>query len=124
MLSKNQVVAVRKAIEASYIGICTVTEYREKLRENKSTGFGEEVVLLNQPCRLSFERIVSANPGQVVTELAQGVKVLIAPDINIKPGSKLTITQNGAITEYRNSGEAAMYATHQEVMLDLFERWA
>ena len=124
MLSQNQVVAVRKAIESTYIGTCTVTEYAKKQRENKTTGFEEEIVLQNQPCRLSFERITSTNSGQVAAELTQSTKILISPEIHIKPGSKLTITQNEITTEYKNSGEPAIYATHQEVILELFKGWA
>lgn len=124
MLSAYQVVAVRKAIELTYTGTCTITEYRKMQRENKTTGFEEEIVLENQPCKLSFERITSANPGQVAAAITQTAKVLIAPEITIKPGSKLTIIQNGVTTEYKNSGEPAIYATHQEVILVLFEDWA
>ena len=124
MLSQNQVVAARRAIELTYTGTCIVIEYRKKPRENKSTGFEEEIVLENQPCRLSFERILSTNQGQAAANLTQSAKLFISPEIHIKPGSKLTVAQNGVVTDYKNSGEPALYATHQEVMLELFKGWA
>nr|WP_308742099.1 hypothetical protein [uncultured Anaerocolumna sp.] len=124
MLSKNQMVAVRKAIESMYIGTCTITEHQKVKKENKSTGFQDVVVLENQPCKLSFEKITNTNPTETAALLVQTAKVLIAPEIQIKPGSKLTITQNGVTTEFKNSGEPAMFGTHQEIILELFKGWS
>jgi hypothetical protein len=42
----------------------------------------------------------------------------------VKPGSKLTITQNDMTTEYQSSGKPAFYSTHQEIVLELFKGWA
>lgn len=124
MLSKNQVVAARKAIEKMYIGTCTITEYQKVTKENKSTGFQEVIVLENQPCKLSFERITTTNQTETAAALIQITKVFIAPEIVVKPGSKLTITQNGVTTEFKNSGEPGMFGTHQEIILDLFKGWS
>lgn len=124
MLSKNQMVAVRKAIESMYIGTCKITEHQKVKKENKSTGFQDVVVLENQPCKLSFEKITNTNPTETAALLVQTAKVLIAPEIQIKPGSKLTITQNGVTTEFKNSGEPAMFGTHQEIILELFKGWS
>ena len=54
----------------------------------------------------------------------QTIKLYIYPDINIKNGSKIIVTQNGKKQEYKNSGEPARYETHQEIMLELFKGWA
>lgn len=116
--------SARKAIESMYIGRCSITEYRKIKQENKATGFEEVVVLENQPCRLSFESISSTKPTESVALLPQTAKVFIAPDIPIKPGSKLIIKQNGITTAYKSSGEPARYSTHQEMMLTLFDGWA
>lgn len=124
MLSENQVVAVRKAIEMTYTGKCTITEKKKVNKANKSTGFEDDIVLENQPCKLSFEKITNNNPNEAAAMVVQTAKVLIAPEIKIKPGSKLTITQNGVTTEYSNSGEPAIYNTHQEVILELFKGWS
>ena len=124
MLSENQVVAVRTAIEMMYQGTCTVTEHQKVKKENKTTGFQDVIVLENQPCKLSFSNITSTNQTETAALVAQTAKVLIAPEIQIKPGSKLTITQNGVTTEYENSGEPALFNTHQEISLVLFKGWA
>lgn len=124
MLSQAIVVKTRKAIESLYDGRCTISEYRKSKRENGSTGFSETIVHEGISCRLSFKTLNSANPGASATAVTQTVKVFLAPEINVKPGSKLTITQNGVATAYKASGEPAIYSTHQEIILDLFEGWA
>lgn len=124
MLSKNQMVAVRKAIEGMYIGTCTITEHQKVKKENKSTGFQDVIVLENQPCKLSFEKITNTSQTETAALVVQIAKVLIAPEIQIKPGSKLTITQNNVTTEFKNSGEPAMFGSHQEIILELFKGWS
>ena len=115
---------VRKAIEKMYIGTCTITEHQKVKKENKTTGFQDVIVLENQPCKLSFSSITSTSQTETAAMVVQTAKVLIAPEIQIKPGSKLTITQNGVTTEYENSGEPALFNTHQEISLVLFKGWA
>lgn len=124
MLSKNQVVVVRKAIEISYIGTCTITEHQKVKKENKSTGFSDVVVLENQPCKLSYEKVTNNNQTESAAALIQTAKLFIAPEIQVKPGSKLTITQNGRTIDFKNSGEPAIYQTHQEIVLELFKGWS
>jgi hypothetical protein len=80
--------------------------------------------LTDQACKLSFEKVTNNNQGETAAMLVQTAKVLIAPEIQIKPGSKFTITQNGITTEYKSSGEPARYATHQEIVLELFKGWS
>ena len=115
----------RKAIESLYFGTCTITEYQKVKRENKTTAFAEVVVLENQPCRISFNTINSTtSTGTGASALVQVVKLHIAPEINIKPGSKITVTQNNVTSEYKNSGEPAYYLTHQEISLEFFDGFA
>lgn len=124
MLSENQVVVVRKAIEMTYDGKCTITEHQKVQKPSKSTGFQDVIVLTDQPCKLSFSKITNTSQGETAAMVIQTAKVLLAPEIQIKTGSKLTITQNGVTTEYKSSGEPARYATHQEIVLELFKGWS
>lgn len=80
------------------------------------------VVLENQPCKLSFETITTAIQTEAAATISQAVKLFVSPDITIKPGSMLTIAQNGVTTEYTSSGVPAVYPTHQEIMLELSDR--
>lgn len=117
--------AARKAIESTYFGLVIVSEY-QKVKDPVTalTSYKEVVVLENQPCKLSFESITTAVQAEAATTISQASKLFISPDITIKPGSKLTVTQTGVTTAYTGSGVPAVYPTHQEIMLELFESWA
>lgn len=113
---------VRKALESTYEGRSTVVEYQKVKDEWGMTNFQEVTVLEDQPCKLSFETLTSTS-GDPVATVTQGVKLFLSSDVVIKAGSKIIVTQNGRTTEYSNSGVPAVYSTHQEIMLTLFENW-
>lgn len=116
--------AARKAIESTYDGVTVVEEYQQVKDEvTKLTSNEIVVVLENQPCRLSFEKLQIANQTESAAEVTQTTKLFIAPDVVIKPGSKITVTQAGRTAEYTYSGVPAVYDTHQEIILDLFTDW-
>ncbi|MFL8713123.1 hypothetical protein Q3304_20310 [Clostridioides sp. GD02377] len=112
----------RKAIEMLYRDKCTIVEYQPiKDPITKRTNNKEVVALENQPCKLSYKNIASATDGKVA-KLTQTIKLFISPNISIKAGSKLIITnQNNVTKEYIRSGESAIYPNHQEVVLELLE---
>lgn len=112
----------RKAIEILYRDKCTIVEYQPiKDPVSKRTSNKEVVILENQPCKISYKNIVSATEGKVA-KLEQTIKLFISPNISIKAGSKLIITnQNNVTKEYVRSGESAIYPNHQEVILELFK---
>lgn len=112
----------RKAIEDRYKGLCDILEKRKVKDEvTKATVLRDTVVLSNQPCRLSYSSFGTANQTDTISNIEQTIKVFIAPEIKIAPGSKLRITQNGITTDYISSGVPAVYETHQEVSLELEE---
>ena len=115
---------VRKVIESTYDGTCTVTEHVEYEKENSSTGFKDEIVLINEPCRLSFSSSQTAQQGEQAAAITQSIKLFIRPELTIKPGSKITVTQNGVTADYTRSGVPAVYPTHQEIALELWKRWS
>jgi len=117
--------AARKAIEGTYTGLLKVTEYKAvKDPVTKITRNQEVVVLENQPCKLSFETVTAAVQTETAAAISQAVKLFVSPDVTIKSGSMLTVAQNGVTTEYTSSGIPAVYPTHQEIMLELFSKWA
>ena len=110
----------RKAIESRYKGLCDILEKRKVKDEvTKATVLKDIAVLSNQPCRLSYSSSGAANQTDTVSNIEQTIKLFIAPEIKIAPGSKLRITQNGPTTDYISSGVPAVYETHQEVSLEL-----
>lgn len=118
-------IAAKKAIESTYDGVAVVEEYQKvKDAVTKLTNGKAVVVLEHQPCRLSFEKLQTANQTESAASVTQTTKLFISPDINIKPGSKITVTQAGKTTAYTYSGVPAIYDTHQEIVLDLFTNWS
>lgn len=119
----KMVIDMRKAIENKYIGVCTVVEYQSVIDDDMTTTEKELIVAENQPCRLSFKTVEKTVQSDTTNALTQSVKLFIAPELEIKPGSKIIVTQAGRTTEYRNSGQPAIYDTHQEIILELYKEW-
>lgn len=113
--------AVRAAIESRYDGKCIITE-RQKTTDPEThiTGFSE-VETGSFRCHLSYKSSPSGQNGQPA-ELKQTIKLFLAPEIRIKPGSKITVIQNGRQEEYQGSGVPDIYTNHQEIHLELFKR--
>lgn len=117
--------AARKALEAAYDGRCTVIEYREVEDEKTGLSQHEEVTVLEkQPCRLSFRSSRAADQTETAAAVSQEAKLFLAPETAIPAGSKIIVTQNGVTGGYHASGIPAIYATHQEIVLEAAERWA
>lgn len=117
--------AARQAQEASYEGLCTIIEYRD-VKDEKTKLSSEKAVVVaeNQPCKLSFEKLNAVVQTDTAAAMAQGTRLFLAPEITVNSGSKIVVIQNGVAEEYSASGKPAVYPTHQEIMLELFEGWA
>lgn len=117
--------AARQAQEATYDGICTITEYRDVMDKKTKLSHEEEVAVIESlPCKLSFEKLNTVIQTETSAAVAQGTKLFIAPEIMIKSNSKIIVTQNGVTEEYSASGKPAVYSTHQEIALELFRGWS
>ena len=113
---------VRMAIESMYEDKCTVVEHC-KTKEKGVVTYTDTTVLENQPCKLSFETITQAEKSEAASPATQAVKLFIAPEVEIKSGSKIIVDHCGRTTEYTRSGAPGVHPTHQEIMLDLFKEW-
>lgn len=114
----------KQCLEAAYEGTCTVIEHAQvkdettKLKQRKKVVAAEGL-----PCRISFETSPAAVQTETAATVSQSIRLFLAPDIAVKPGSEIIVEQNGMRAGYTASGAAAVYPTHQEVMLTLLERW-
>ncbi len=124
MLSETALVMVRKSIELGYAGLCDIIEFREVLNTDKTTSFQEILVHSNIACKLSFATTNSSKDTELASGISQIVKLFIAPEVSVKPGSKFIVTQDYFTTEFENSGQPMMFPTHQEINLRLFKEWA
>lgn len=118
------IAAVRNSIESLYEDRCAIYEQVVvQDSETKITRQEWEAVTTNQPCRLSFKTLVAvqeASPGAGIT---QTIKLFLAPEITVKPGSRIEVIRGGVTYHYASSGLPAIYPTHQEILLKA-EGWA
>ena len=117
--------AHRKAIEQLYEDTCTIYEEQEVTDEGTNITSTETIAVIeNQPCKISFENLSTTSEDESVAEKKIAVKLFLSPDIDVKAGSQIEVTHNGETVRYSNSGVAGKFFTHQEINLELAERWA
>lgn len=115
---------IKKAISSLYNGTCNIYEYKEVTDPNtKRTTHKEVLIIKNKPCRLSFKNITQSGDGDT-PKLTQVIKLFLYTDCQVAPGSKIVVTQNNVTTEYKNSGQPAIYTNHQEIILELFKGYS
>lgn len=123
MLSQNKVVKARKAIEKMYVHTCTIVIKDKVKQKDYSTKLVDKVLIEDQPCRISFSNIYTVNESSHSGLKQQTIKLFIAPEINIKEGSKIIVNHDGVESLFSKSGVPAVYPTHQEINLEIFKDW-
>lgn len=115
----------RKAIEATYDGTCRIYGMRSvKDPDTKVTRQEEVLVQERIPCHLSYSSTTPAAGSSTVTAVIQTIKLFLAPEPVIPPGSRIEVTQQGRTESYGQSGKAAVYSSHQEILLELWREYA
>lgn len=116
----------RKCIELLYNCTCSVETLVD--REDAKTGITTQEwaqVLGDIPCKRSTKNIVPAEINNDVAEIRQEIKLFLAPEVIIAPGSRIKVKDVHGIEEYyKNTGKPAVYYNHQEIMLESVQRWA
>lgn len=119
---------VREGIERLYRDTCTVYGMVPYQKENRATAYQEEIILENQPCKLSYSQALSSQPvaanDGIASAIQQVVKLFIAPELDLPPGSKIQVFHLGRTLYFKSSGVSAIFANHQEIQLELMEKWA
>lgn len=108
-----------------YDGAFSIFSY-EKVKdpETKATAMQEVLKMSDVPCHLSRSSIPAASQTASAASVEKEVKLFCSPGVAIPAGSKITVTQAGVTESYKCSGVPAVYVTHQEISLELFERYA
>lgn len=107
----------RKAIELFYDAKCIIYTSESFLKENGATGERKKVLCEDEPCKVSYDKLDNTAQTDTSNNINQQVRLLISPDIDIPEGSLITVTWNGTVMTYRNSGTPARYHSHQEIKL-------
>lgn len=105
-----------------WTGKCTIYEYQDITDpETFQTTQQEVPVLIDEPCRLSYNHEQATNIQSGAAVVSQSITLFIRPDLVIKAGSVIEITQNNVTERYKDSGKPAVYRNHQEIILQLYE---
>lgn len=109
----------RKDIEKLYIDTCSVYEYQQQTDSSTHITRPNVEVLVheNVPCKLSHKTVTYANEG-VANSLTHVTTLIINPEIDIKPGSKILVTRDGVTAAFKNSGLPARHINHQQITLE------
>lgn len=110
-----------------WIGKATISEYQNVTDpETYQTTQKLVPVIIDEPCRLS-QNVVSHDKqeltrlGESVPYVEQVIVLFIRPDLEIKAGSVIEVTQHGRTDKYQRASKPAIYSNHQEVVLELYE---
>ena len=105
-----------------WTGRCTIYEFQDVTDpETYQTTQKEVPVLVDEPCRVSYNHEQSTNIQNGAAVVSQSITLFIRPDLVIKPGSVIEIKQNGVTERYKGSGKPAVYTNHQQITLRLYE---
>lgn len=119
-------VTCKRGLDTLYTGFCDIYEY-VKVKDDFTKVISTTLTLLyeNIPCRASYynnsSNISSVKDQQFNSIKKQTIKLFFPNQFSVPAGSIFEVTQNGKFTKYKNSGEPALYSSHQEVMLELFD---
>ena len=116
-------ISARPNIERMYRGTLTIHEW--ELVTDPTTHISSEVEKItveDQPCLLSNTSTAPTTSTEGVPSVVKTTKIFVAPDISIREGSKLVVTQDGITNTYERSGIPSVYPTHQEVSVNVIEK--
>lgn len=118
-------VKAKKALALLYEDACTIYANMPVLDEATGiTEYQETALHENVPCRISFGSAAAAVTDEIAPELQQPITLFLAPGVDVPAGCKISVTREGNTVDYSRSGEPSVYKTHQEIKLELFERYA
>jgi len=115
----------KSALQKLWKDTCTVyVQTKTKDPETRRTVASETTILTDEPCKLSIESLSTVSETDHAPVVTQAVKLFIDSDLTIPAGSRVVVTRAGRQYVYKASGEPGVFTDHQEISLELFERWA
>ena len=105
----------RAAIEATYFGVMDIYEEKDVEVRNRTR---QKAVKVHEDikCALSKRNPTNTNMNAQYGDLDYTYEIFTYPDIKIKAGSTIHVSQEGMELELKNIGEPHVYPTHQEII--------
>ena len=118
---------VKNPLSILWIGRATIYEYQDVTNpETYQTTQQLKAIVTDEPCRVSYGQAAYSRGGTVdinngVPYATQSIVLFIRPDVSIKEGSVIEVTQHNVTTKYKRASKPAVHSQHQEVILELYE---
>lgn len=118
---------VSNPLSVLWVGRCTIYEYKPVTDpDTYQTKHELTPVVENEPCRVSYGQSTysRANPTETnngAPYVEQTITLFIRPDLVIKEGSVMEVTQHNVTVKYKRASKPAVHSRHQEVLLELYE---
>lgn len=123
--------AQRKALEMLWEDSCAVY----KSVKDRSADTGETMqtfvpVFENVKCKLCFGSLLTAPiNGDHVAEVIQITKLILGNEHDIPPGCRIKVLRthgdgSNTVHYFKASGKPGIFTVHQEIQLEIAERWA
>lgn len=124
-INPSYTVGTKNPLARLWTGRARIFEYQDTTDPITHQTTQEEVTLLSdEPCRMSYNYEQSTDVQNGTAVVSQSIRLFIRPDLVIKPGSVIEITQHGVTQKYKGSGSPAVYCNHQEITLELYNNEA
>lgn len=109
----------RKAIESLYDCTCTISGGKGKVKDlvTKETKLVTKTKYEDIPCKVSKQSLSKNNQTDTVNQVAYELKLFTAPELEIKQGDTIEVTNKLRVKETYKAGEGFPYNNHQEVIL-------
>jgi len=111
--------AHRRAIEARYKGLMTVTVSVPSTLPDGTT-ISKKKQINTQPisCYLQRSQNKAVATDGFKSNIDYNLKVMFAPEVDVPAGSTINVRQDGMNYEFEYSGETFKYPTHQEITMN------
>lgn len=118
---------VSNPLSILWVGKATISEYKEITDpETYQTKHELVPIVTDEPCRVSYgqgaySRATTTDITDGVPYITQTITLFISPDVAIKEGSVIEVTQYGRTNKYKRASKPAVHSQHQEVLLEIYE---
>jgi len=112
------VINERQIMERTYNGRMDVYGYVDVETDYGETKQERQLLMQEIPCALSQYQLRPASHSDSHSQRNYQAKLFVAPDIRIAAGSDIEVRQDGMTYTFAYSGEAFVYSSHQEIMIE------
>lgn len=105
----------RAAIEATYFGVMDIYEEKDIIVRNRTR---QKTIKVQEgiKCALSKRNPTKVNMNDQYGDLDYTYEIFTYPNIKIRAGSIIRVSQESMDLELKNIGEPHIYPTHQEII--------